>query len=103
MKTIRVLSALLSYPTPELTAAGEEFKAALASENVLSADVRRELESLIDDIAARDLYELQERYVLLFDRTRSLSLHLFVDVGAIRLDSVTVANAMPMRLLLCFC
>lgn len=80
MKTIRVLSALLSYPTPEMTAAGEEFKAALASENVLSADVRRELESLIDDIAARDLYESQERYVLLFDRTRSLSLHLFEHV-----------------------
>ncbi len=27
-----------------------------------------------------DLYDLQERYVLLFDRTRSLSLHLFEHV-----------------------
>ena len=32
---------------------------------------------MIDDLAGGDLYDLQERYGLLFDRTRSLSLHLF--------------------------
>jgi nitrate reductase delta subunit len=31
-------------------------------------------------VASSDLYDLQERYVLLFDRTRSLSLHLFEHV-----------------------
>ena len=31
-------------------------------------------------LATGDLYDLQERYVLLFDRTRSLSLHLFEHV-----------------------
>ena len=31
-------------------------------------------------MATGDLYDLQERYVLLFDRTRSLSLHLFEHV-----------------------
>ena len=30
--------------------------------------------------ASGDLYDLQERYVQLFDRTRSLSLHLFEHV-----------------------
>ena len=35
---------------------------------------------MIDDLAGGDLYDLQERYVLLFDRTRSLSLHLFEHV-----------------------
>ena len=35
---------------------------------------------LIDDIAARDIFDAQERYILLFDRTRSLSLHLFEHV-----------------------
>ncbi len=36
--------------------------------------------SLVDEIAQRDLYDAQERYILLFDRTRSLSLHLFEHV-----------------------
>ena len=35
---------------------------------------------LLNEIATGDLYDLQERYVLLFDRTRSLSLHLFEHV-----------------------
>jgi nitrate reductase delta subunit len=38
------------------------------------------LHALLDEIATGDLYDLQERYVLLFDRTRSLSLHLFEHV-----------------------
>jgi nitrate reductase delta subunit len=42
--------------------------------------VRQQLATLLDEIAAGDLYDLQERYVLLFDRTRSLSLHLFEHV-----------------------
>ena len=49
-------------------------------ENLLPADIRRQLDALIDEIATGDLYDLQERYVELFDRTRSLSLHLFEHV-----------------------
>src|SRR5690606_23116888 len=41
---------------------------------------RLELNCLLDELATWDLYELQERYVLLFDRTRSLSLNLFEHV-----------------------
>ena len=44
---------------------------------------RQQLEAvlrLIDEMAQGDLYDLQERYMLLFDRTRSLSLHLFEHV-----------------------
>ena len=36
--------------------------------------------ALIDDICAHDVYDAQERYVLLFDRTRTNSLHLFEHV-----------------------
>jgi nitrate reductase delta subunit len=36
--------------------------------------------ALIGDLAGRDLFDAQERYILLFDRTRSLSLHLFEHV-----------------------
>jgi nitrate reductase delta subunit len=79
-KTFKVFSALLSYPTAELQQAAPELQAVVAAENILSAAVRRQLDILIEEIVARDLYDLQERYVLLFDRTRSLSLHLFEHV-----------------------
>jgi nitrate reductase molybdenum cofactor assembly chaperone NarJ/NarW len=42
--------------------------------------VWRQLSKLATELATNDLYDLQERYVLLFDRTRSLSLHLFEHV-----------------------
>ena len=35
------------------------------------------LSKLAEELAHGDLYELQERYVWLFDRTRSLSLNLY--------------------------
>ncbi|MEZ5817114.1 MAG: nitrate reductase molybdenum cofactor assembly chaperone [Hyphomicrobiaceae bacterium] len=80
MKTLKVLSALLAYPTPELLRAAGELKAVLRSEAVLSRSNVEAVEALIDDLASLDILEAQERYVLLFDRTRSLSLHLFEHV-----------------------
>ncbi len=80
MRTLKVLSALLSYPTPELLAATDELKSVLVRENVLPPAHRGAVIDLIDDLAGRDLFDAQERYVLLFDRTRSLSLHLFEHV-----------------------
>jgi nitrate reductase delta subunit len=79
-KTFKILSALLSYPTAELKAAAPELKAAVAAEALLPARVAAMVERLIDDLAGRDLTDAQERYVFLFDRTRSLSLHLFEHV-----------------------
>jgi nitrate reductase delta subunit len=80
MRTLKVLSALLSYPTPELASAATELKQALRTEGLLSDALRGRVEELIDDIQKRDIFDAQERYVLLFDRTRSLSLHLFEHV-----------------------
>jgi len=80
MKTLRALAALLSYPTPELVAAADEIREAIDREAVVPAAQRAALGRLIADLAAGDLYDLQERYGLLFDRTRSLSLHLFEHV-----------------------
>lgn len=80
VKTFKVLSALLSYPTEELKAAAPAFKSALAAEGLVSGRERASLETVIDEIVGGDLYDLQERYVLLFDRTRSLSLHIFEHV-----------------------
>jgi nitrate reductase delta subunit len=79
-RTFKVLSALLSYPTEELRDAAPELKAAVAGERLLPAHAMAPVFALIDVIAAADLYDAQERYVLLFDRTRSLSLHLFEHV-----------------------
>jgi nitrate reductase delta subunit len=79
-RTLKVLSAILSYPTPDLQSAVPELRAALDAEHRLPRKSRDRLDRLLDEIATRDLYDLQERYVLLFDRTRSLSLHLFEHV-----------------------
>jgi len=76
-KTFKVLSALLSYPTAELQTAAPEFAAVLEREGLMPEPARQALAPLIAQIAEGDLYDMQERYVLLFDRTRSLSLHLF--------------------------
>jgi nitrate reductase delta subunit len=76
----KVLSALLTYPTPELQQAVDELRAAIDLDCLLPPASADELEPLLEDIATRDLLDLQERYVLLFDRTRALSLYLFEHV-----------------------
>jgi len=79
-KTYKVISLLLSYPTEELQGAAGELVAALKEDKKLGERRFNLLKALIDDIAGRDLYDAQERYVFLFDRTRVLSLHLFEHV-----------------------
>ena len=80
MKTLKVLSVLLTYPNEEMIAAADQCKAALAKEALLAPKDLAAVDALIDDIAGGDLLDAQERYILLFDRTRSLSLHLFEHV-----------------------
>lgn len=80
MKTFKVLSALLTYPTEELVAAAPLFGAVLDEERLVPLAAREKLDVLIDELASGDLYDLQERYGLLFDRSRSLALHLFEHV-----------------------
>jgi nitrate reductase delta subunit len=79
-KSFQVLSALLSYPTAELQQAVPELRECLAHEGIITGQALRALHPLLDQTERNDLYDLQERYVLLFDRTRSLSLHLFEHV-----------------------
>ncbi len=76
----KALSALLSYPTADLKAAAGDIRAVLLDEIPGPIWALHKIDKLIDEIEALDLYELQERYVFLFDRTRSLSLHLFEHV-----------------------
>ncbi len=79
-KTFKALSALLSYPDEDLQKAAPELRDVIEEEALLPPEARRVLDTLIEEIATGDLYDLQERYVELFDRTRSLSLHLFEHV-----------------------
>jgi nitrate reductase delta subunit len=78
--TYKVLSSALSYPTADLQSHARQMLAALDAEQLLPAQHRAAVVLLLDDIAAADLLEAQSRYVDLFDRTRSLSLHMFEHV-----------------------
>lgn len=76
-RTLKALSLILSYPTEELQQAMPEIAGVLIAEPGLTAAARRDLSYLLEDLELRDIYELQERYVMLFDRSRTLSLNLF--------------------------
>ena len=80
IKTLKALSVLLTYPTAELQQATGEISEAIEAGEMIPARIRKQLHTLLTELASGDLYDLQERYVLLFDRTRSLSLHLFEHV-----------------------
>lgn len=79
-RTLKALSLMLSYPTRELQQAMPEIGGVLASDTRLTAAARRALRPLVEELAGRDIYDLEEQFVLLFDRSRTLSLNLFEHV-----------------------
>jgi len=79
-RTLKALSLLLSYPSRALQQAMPEIGGVLASDTRLTAAARRDLRPLVQALATGDLYDLEEQYVLLFDRSRTLSLNLFEHV-----------------------
>lgn len=79
-RTLKSFSLLLSYPTRELQHAMSEIGGVLASDTRLTAAARRALRPLVEALAGRDIYDLEEQFVLLFDRSRTLSLNLFEHV-----------------------
>ncbi|MCP3972053.1 MAG: nitrate reductase molybdenum cofactor assembly chaperone [Rhodobacteraceae bacterium] len=80
IRTYKALSALLTYPSVDLLAASSEIAEVFAEEAILPEQTQRALRPLLQDLSTGDLYGLQERYVLLFDRSRTLSLNLFEHV-----------------------
>jgi nitrate reductase delta subunit len=78
--TLKALSLLLTYPSEDLRAALPEITKLIRGEKLIAEPQLSKLLTFVADLEGRDLYDLQERYVLLFDRTRSLSLHLFEHV-----------------------
>ncbi|GKY89981.1 nitrate reductase molybdenum cofactor assembly chaperone [Sinisalibacter aestuarii] len=79
-RTLKALSLILSYPTRELQAAMLDIGGVLAAEPRITAAVRHDLLPLVGELASDDIYDLEERYVALFDRSRTLSLNLFEHV-----------------------
>jgi nitrate reductase delta subunit len=79
-RTLKALSLTLSYPTAELQEAMPEIGDVLASDSRLSTPNRMALQKLADHIGQGDLFDVQESYVMLFDRSRTLSLNLFEHV-----------------------
>ena len=79
-RTLKALSLILSYPTKELQQAMPEIGGVLSAERRLTAAARRALRPLLDELQTRDIYDLEEQYVMLFDRSRALSLNLFEHV-----------------------
>jgi nitrate reductase delta subunit len=79
-RTYRALAALIAYPTEALQAATGEIAAVLAEEGLVPPPQRAAIDGLLAELAGRDIYDLQERYFALFDRSRTLSLHLFEHV-----------------------
>lgn len=77
--TLRALAVLLGYPSAELKEHAADVRDAIAREALLGAAGKR-LEALLRAIESDDLLDLQATYSELFDRSRSLSLHLFEHV-----------------------
>lgn len=77
MKTYRALGALLTYPTEALVEGLSEIVEALDNEKMLSKAHVDALRELCVKLEGQDLMDLQDGYVRLFDRTRSMSLHLY--------------------------
>jgi nitrate reductase delta subunit len=77
MISFRVLSALLSYPVPELGAEAAEAERILRREGLLGD---RHLEAVCDfirNLSRTPQLELESAYIDAFDRGRSTSLYLF--------------------------
>lgn len=77
MRTLKILGFFLTYPAHEHRLALDECADILKSEKWLSEGRLAKLRRALDRFKDEDLLDLQEDYVALFDRTPSLSLHLF--------------------------
>ena len=90
-RTLKVLGFLLTYPTPQHQTAIEECRILLAQEAWISEKMQTHLQPFFEMLGKTSLLDLQESYVELFDRTPSLSLHLFEHIHG---DSRTRGQAL---------
>ncbi len=106
IKTFKILSLLLSYPTEETYRLLPEVKKILRREKLLPADAVRDIGTFVDFFHKKSLLEWQEHYVQLFDLSRTVSLYLFEHVhgesrdrgqAMVDLAEVYAANGMALN------
>ena len=76
----RALGLMLGYPTEDQRQLIPAIIEVIQAEDRIADPVRRALIRLGERLAQTDIYELQEDYVAVFDRTRTLSLNLYEHV-----------------------
>ena len=79
-RSLRVLSALLTYPDAPMRSHLPEMHDLLRAEGALCGSRLDELEALISALRRADPLQAEADYVELFDRGRATSLHLFEHV-----------------------
>ncbi|GJL98351.1 MAG: nitrate reductase molybdenum cofactor assembly chaperone [Methyloligella sp.] len=77
MKTFKILGLLLTYPEGSVLKAHDELLQAIQDEAILPKGAIKKIEHFIDVQNNKELLEIQEDYVDLFDRGRAHCLHLF--------------------------
>jgi len=80
VRTLRALARLLGYPDANLRTLVPALIAAIEEEGALPATRRAEIRAFAMQLQLADPIEVESRYVELFDRGRSTSLHLFEHV-----------------------
>ena len=80
MISLKIISRLLDYPSAALFAAAPELINLVNNNLELDPPHQAKLVGFIEQLTARDIYDAQESYDLLFDRGRALSLLLFEHV-----------------------
>ncbi len=80
MQILKVISALMCYPTQELRDAAAELRQVIEGAKEIPPSSRQALLNLVKSLAVRELMDVEEEYGFLFDRGRSLSLLLFEHV-----------------------
>jgi len=80
MHTLKAIAVLMHYPDEDLQRHGGELVELVSGESRLSPGLRQAVAAFIRGLQETDLMDLQAAYVGMFDRSRSLSLHLFEHV-----------------------
>ncbi len=80
MLALKVISRLLDYPSEALFTHANDLVNAIYESTLLSVESKDQLVEFTRQLTGSELYDAQERYDLLFDRGRSLSLLLFEHV-----------------------
>lgn len=77
MLTFRVLSALLSYPTPEFNAEAAQAERVLRSDGILTGLYLEDVCGLLQQLQLTPQLDAESAYIEAFDRGKSTSLYLF--------------------------